>query len=62
MALSEPSPANPLVDLGRKYQMGSQMQKREEGREMDQWLGLLTALPGDLGLIPSTHMAADNCP
>ena len=29
--------------------------------EMAQWLGALTALPEDLGSIPSTHMAAHNC-
>lgn len=29
--------------------------------EMAQWLSTLTALPEALGLIPSTHMAAQNC-
>jgi hypothetical protein len=28
--------------------------------EMVQWLRVLTALPEDLGLIPSTHMMANN--
>ena len=29
--------------------------------EMAQRLRALTALPGDLGSVPSTHMAAHNC-
>jgi hypothetical protein len=28
-------------------------------REIDQWLGALTVLPGYLGLAPITHIAAD---
>lgn len=38
--------------------------KSELGRgagEMDQWLGVLAALPGGLGLIASAHKAAYNC-
>ena len=30
--------------------------------EMDQWLGAFVALAEDPGSIPSTHMAAHNCP
>ena len=29
--------------------------------DLAQWLGALTALPEDSGLIPSNHMAAHNC-
>jgi len=39
----------------------TKLSKNPEAGEMAQWLRPPTALPENLGSIPSTHMAAHNC-